>query len=59
MELVHMRYALLAIVQSLEAMELSALHKNEAYERTAFAHLEDLKLCLNSITNVSRKVTIF
>lgn len=54
-----MRYALLAIVQSLEAMELSASHKNEAYERTTFANLEDLKLCLNSITNVPRKVTIF
>lgn len=55
-ELMHMRYALEAIVLALGAMEEAMKNETDASRRVIFYHLKDLTNHLESIKNVPRKV---
>lgn len=55
-ELMHMRYALEAIVLALGAMEEAMKDETDASHRVVFYHLKDLTNHLEAIKNVPRKV---
>ncbi|KFK32552.1 hypothetical protein AALP_AA6G257700 [Arabis alpina] len=55
-ELMHMRYALEAIVLALGAMEEAVKNETDASHRVVFYHLKDLTNHLEAIKNVPRKI---
>lgn len=55
-ELMHMRYALEAIVLALGAMEEVMKNEMDSSHRVVFYHLKDLTSHLEAIKNVPRKV---
>ncbi|KAG7572251.1 hypothetical protein ISN44_As09g006230 [Arabidopsis suecica] len=55
-ELMHMRYALEAIVLALGAMEEAMKDETDASHRVVFYHLKDLTNHLEAIKNVPRKI---
>ncbi|KAL1224562.1 hypothetical protein V5N11_000893 [Cardamine amara subsp. amara] len=55
-ELMHMRYALEAIVLALGAMEEAVKDETDASHRVVFCHLKDLTNHLEAIKNVPRKI---
>ncbi|VVB09017.1 unnamed protein product [Arabis nemorensis] len=55
-ELMHMRYALEAIVLALGAMEEAVKNETDASHRVVFYHLRDLTTHLDAIKNVPRKI---
>lgn len=55
-ELMHMRYALESAVLGLGAIEVSLTDEKDGQGLMAFCHLKDLRIHLDAIANIPRKV---